>query len=214
MTSWLWWPTTSCDILTRHVKNLSVNERHYCDAVAFLVGKMSWFWVQGWTFVWRCWSDLSFLGFKSCSTPLDALDSWPIGFLLSKKKNFFHVCGTRLVHLLIRGPSTEKSGLIIEQHKIWKIFFLNVSLTLSRGWGQTDMNATQAQCPYVRTQGTHLIARRPSASPTTWEAQGAQMIGARWFSTGWWRHWCFSFLFFLFAVKIFGLKHSYCAVLC
>ena len=124
MTSWLWWPTRSCDILTKHVKNLSVYERHYCDAVAFLVGKMSWFWVQGWTFVWRCWSELSFLGFISCSTPLDALDSWPTGFLLSKKKLFFHVCRTRLVHLLIRGPSPEKSGLIIiEQHKIWKIIF-------------------------------------------------------------------------------------------
>ena len=88
MTSWLWWPTRSCDILTRHVKNISVNARHYCDAVAFLVGKMSWFWVQGWTFVWRCWSDLSFLGFKSCSAPLDALDSWPVGFVLSQKKFF------------------------------------------------------------------------------------------------------------------------------
>ena len=128
MTSWLWWPTRSCDILTRHVKNISVNARHYCDAVAFLVGKMSWFWVQGWTFVWRCWSDLSFLGFKPCSTPLDALNTWPIGFVLSQKKIFFHVCGTRLVHLLIRGPSPKKSGLIIiEQHKIWKINFLNVS---------------------------------------------------------------------------------------
>ena len=158
MTSWLWWPTRSCDILTRHDKNVSVNARHYCDAT-FLFGKMSWFWVQGWTFVWRCWSDLSFLGFKSCSTPLDALDSWPIGFVLSQKTNFFHICGTRLVHLLIRGLSPEKSGLIIiEQNNIWKIIFLNVSSTLSREWEQTAMNATQAHCPCVRTQGTHLIS--------------------------------------------------------
>ena len=168
---------------------------------------MSWFWVQGWTFVWRCWSDLSFLGFKPCSTPLDALNTWPIGFVLSQKKIFFHVCGTRLVHLLIRGPSPKKSGLIIiEQHKIWIIIFLNISLTLSRRWGQTDMNAAQAHCPYVRTQGTHLIPRGPSAAPTTQEAKGARGIGARWLRQGAGGTGPFlSFIFFVFKKMCIGV---------
>ena len=191
----------SCDILTRHVKNISVNALHYCDAVAFLVGKMSWFWVQGWTFVWRCWSNLSFLGFKSCST-LDALDTWPIGFALSQKKKKFFMYVELGLYTLIRGPSPENlDSLLLSNTKYEKITFLNVSLTLFRGWGQTDMNAAQAHYPCVRT---HLISRGASASPTTREAQGARGIGARWLSTGWWRPWCFSFL----------LAYSYCAMLC
>ena len=60
-----------------------------------------------------------------------------------------------------------------------KNIFFNVSSTLPRGWGQADMNAAQAHCPCVRTQGTHLISRGASAAPTTREAQGARGVGAR-----------------------------------
>lgn len=94
------------------LRTYSVDTRHFCDSVTLWVGKMSWLWVQGQTFVWQCSHSPSLYYLHHAiqrNSRFDAFRQLAHWFFHESERVLFHMLTTRHIQWLIRNPSQKRN---------------------------------------------------------------------------------------------------------